>query len=163
YPSQESVALYYERRAPEDWPLLKNEKPTHDVPVSFRRKDYRGPGEPIVPAVSNVNLVHLFDKRRLDLLVCDMRLGQIQVLQPYLSQPTWRVLYSDGPDKGFNPAHAEVVDLDGDGIPDILIASLGYFGPTDARCGSVIWLRGMGDGRFQPHTLLDGVGRVADV
>jgi hypothetical protein len=27
----------------------------------------------------------------------------------------------------------------------------------------VVWLRGLGDGRFEPHTLLDGVGRVADV
>jgi hypothetical protein len=163
FPSQESVALYYERRAPESWSLLKAEKPAHAVPVSFRRKDYRSPGEPIPAAVSNVNLVHLFDERRLDVLACDMRLGQIQVLQPYAPQPAWRVLYRHGPHKGFNPAHAEVVDLDGDGIKDILVANLGYFGPTDALCGSVIWLRGLGDGRFQPYTLLDGVGRVADV
>jgi hypothetical protein len=163
FPSQESVALYYEQRAPEEWPLLKNQKPPREPPVSFRRKDYRSPGDPITPAVSNVNLVHLFDERRLDVLACDMRLGQILVLQPYVPEPTWRVLYSLGPDKGFNPAHAEVVDLDGDGIKDILVANLGYFGPTDAHCGSVVWLRGLGDGRFQPYTLLDGVGRVADV
>jgi hypothetical protein len=163
FPSQESVALYYEHRAPEALPLIKRENPGREMPVSFQRKDYRLPGEPLHPAVSNVNLVHLFDDRRLDVLVCDMRLGQVLVLQPYLPEPTWRVLYSHGPDKGFNPAHAEVVDLDGDGIKDILIANLGYFGPTDARCGSVVWLRGLGDGRFQPFTLLDGVGRVADV
>jgi len=163
FPSQESVALYYERRAPEEWPLLKGEKPARDPPVLFRRKDYHGPGEPIPPAVSNVNLVHLFDERRLDVLACDMRLGQVLVLQPYAPQPAWRVLYSHGPDKGFNPAHAEVVDLDGDGIKDVLVANLGYFGPTDAPCGSVVWLRGLPGGGFQPYTLLDGVGRVADV
>ncbi len=163
FPSQESVALYYEHRAPAEWPILKPEKPGHAPPVTFRRKDYPGPGEPIPPAVSNVNLVHLFDERRLDILACDMRLGQVLVLQPYLSQPAWRVLYDHGPDKGFNPAHAEVIDLDGDGIKDVLVANLGYFGPTDAPCGSVVWLRGLPDGRFEPHTLLDGVGRVADV
>jgi hypothetical protein len=163
FPSQESVARYYERRAPETLPLLKHEPPPHALPVSFRRQDYPSPGEPMPPAISNVNLVHLFDTRRLDVLACEMRLGQVLVLQPYAPQPAWRVLYSHGPDKGFNPAHAEVVDLDGDGIPDILVANLGYFGPTDARCGSVLWLRGLGDGRFQPYTLLDGVGRVADV
>jgi hypothetical protein len=181
FPSQESVALYYERRAPEDWPLLKHEKPAREPPVSFRRKDVRGPEESIPPAISNVNLVHLFDERRLDILACEMRLGQILVLQPYAAQPApltlpspptggegrvrgaWRVLYNHGPDQGFNPAHAEVVDLDGDGVKDILVANLGYFGPTDASCGSVVWLRGLGDGRFQPFTLLDGVGRVADV
>ncbi len=184
FPSQESVALYYEKRAPEELPLLKT--PTlpspklgegkripspklgegrvgAPLPVSLRRKDYRLPGESPHPAVSNVNLVHLFDERRLDVLACEMRSGQVLALQPYAPTPSWQVLYSHGPDRGFNPAHAEVVDLDGDGIKDILVANLGYFGPTDAPCGSVNWLRGQGQGRFQPYTLLDGVGRVADV
>jgi hypothetical protein len=163
FPSQESVALYYERRAPEALPPLKQEKPAGPLPVSLRRKDYRIPGNPAHPAVSNVNLVHLFDERRLDVLVCEMRLGSVLVLQPYASPPEWRVLYSAGPDRGFNPAHAEVVDLDGDGIKDVLVANLGYFRPTDGLCGSVVWLRGLGGGRFEPYTLLEGVGRVADV
>jgi hypothetical protein len=163
FPSQESVALYYESRAPVELPFVEHTKPARPLPVSFKRKDYRMPAEPLHPAVSNVNLVHLFDPRRLDVLVCEMRLGQVLVLQPYETKPTWKLLYSHGPDKGFNPAHAEVVDLDGDGIKDVLVANLGYFGPTDAPCGSVVWLRGLGDGRFQPYTLLDGVGRVADV
>jgi hypothetical protein len=163
FPSQESVALYYERRAPEELPSVKREDSARPLPVSLRRKGYRLPGEPSHPAVSNVNLVHLFDERRLDVLACEMRQGQVLALQPYAAEPAWRVLYSHGPDKGFNPAHAEVVDLDGDGVKDILVANLGFFGATDAPCGSVVWLRGLGDGRFQPYTLLDGVGRVADV
>ncbi len=161
--SQEGVALYYERRAPDEWQLAKPDKPGRDPPVSFRRTDYRGPSASLPPAVSNVNLVHLFDERRLGVLACDMRLGQVLVLQPYAAQPAWRTLYSHGPDQGFNPCHAEVVDLDGDGIKDVLVANLGYFGPTDAPCGGVVWLRGRPDGTFEPHTLLDGVGRVADV
>jgi hypothetical protein len=163
FPSQESVALYYEQRAPAELPLLKIDKPTREPPASFRPKGYRPPGGSLHPAVSHVNLVHLFDERRLDVLVCEMRQGQVLALQPYTPQPAWRVPYNHGPDKGFNPAHAEVVDLDGDGIKDVLVANLGYFGPTDALCGSVIWLRGLGEGRFQAHTLLDGVGRIADV
>jgi hypothetical protein len=163
FPSQEAVALYYEHRAPEKLPLLRSEDSGPKPPVSFRRKDYPFSGDSSQPAISNVNLVHLFDERRLDVLVCDMRRGQVLVLQPYAPQPAWRVLYENGPDQGFNPAHAEVVDLDGDGIKDVLVANLGYFGPTDAPCGSVVWLRGLGDGGFQPYTLLPGVGRVADV
>ncbi len=163
FPSQEGVALYYERRAPEGLPPLRSTKPARELPASLRRKDYRLPGDAGAPAVSHVNLVHLFDERRLDILVCEMRRGEVLALQSYLPKPVWRVLYSKGPDQGFNPAHAEVVDLDGDGVKDVVVANLGYTGATDAPCGSVVWLRGLGDGRFEPHTLLDGVGRVADV
>src|SRR5262249_9767816 len=148
----------------EDLPLLQKEKPARPLPVPFRRKDFDTPGGSTnQPALSHVNLVRLFDERRLDVLACEMRRGQVLALQPYTAPPAWRVLYDPGRDGGFNPAHAEVVDLDGDGIPDVLVANLGSFLPTDAPCGSVVWLRGRGEGRFEPHTLLDGVGRVADV
>jgi len=56
-----------------------------------------------------------------------------------------------------------VVDLDGDGTKDILLACLGSFYATDDRVGSVVWLKGSADGTFTPITLLEGVGRVADV
>jgi hypothetical protein len=56
-----------------------------------------------------------------------------------------------------------VTYLTSDVIPDILVANLGSSRPTDRRCGSVVLLRGLGQGRFQPHTLLEGVGRVTDV
>ena len=39
----------------------------------------------------------------------------------------------------------------------------GNFYATDDRVGSVVWLRGKADGTFTPVTLLDSVGRVADV
>jgi FG-GAP-like repeat len=55
------------------------------------------------------------------------------------------------------------VDLDGDGINDVVVAVLGNFYATDERVGSVVWLKGSADGSFTPITLLDGIGRVADV
>jgi hypothetical protein len=79
-------------------------------------------------------------------------------LRPYEPSPTWKVI-----GRVSNPAHAEVVDLDGDGIKDVLVANLGSYPPTDRRCGSVVWLRGKADGSFTPITLLENVGRVADV
>jgi hypothetical protein len=80
------------------------------------------------------------------------------LLRPYEASPGWKVLA-----KLSNPGHAEVIDLDGDGIKDVLVADLGSFPPTDRRCGSVVWLRGKSDGSFKPITLLNNVGRVADV
>jgi hypothetical protein len=163
FPSQEAVARYYEGRAPVELPLVKPPPATHALPVSFRRRDFPFPERAVAPAISHVNLVHLFDAHRLDVLACDMRQGLVLALQPYTAEPAWHVLYSHGPDRDFHPAHAEVVDLDRDGIADILVANLGNMTPTDAACGSVIWLRGLGGGRYEPHTLLQDVGRVADV
>src|SRR2546430_3136226 len=69
---------------------------------------------------------------------------------------------SDVCSSDLNPAHTEVVDLDGDGIKDILVADLGNFQPTDERRGSVVWLRGTPDGKFTPVTLLKGeIGRAS--
>jgi FG-GAP-like repeat/Dihaem cytochrome c len=158
YPSLESVAQYYENRAPESFSILKPDPVAAACPVRLERSGFTPPDQVPYPGVTNVNLVHLFDERRLDVLVCDMRFGQVMALQPYVTQPKWRMLGSVS-----HPAHAEVIDLDGDGIKDILVANLGNFTPTNQKVGSVVWLRGRPDGSFTPITLLRGVGRVADV
>src|SRR5262249_50708335 len=61
-----------------------------------------------------------------------------------------------------NPARATAVDLDRDGIADLLIADLGEFLPRDHDKGSVVWLRGLGGGRFSPFGI-GGLPRVAGV
>jgi hypothetical protein len=165
-PPIEEVVKYYEQRAPAALPPADIKAATHPAPFQFERKGYSffaGPPNVAPPHVANINLVHLFDPKRLDALVCDMYGGAVLCLQPYLPQPRWRLLYGTGSDHAFNPAHTHVVDLDGDHIADILVANLGSFSPTDRLCGSVLWLRGKGEGRFEPITLLSGVGRVADV
>ena len=53
--------------------------------------------------------------------------------------------------------------MNGDGIKDLIVADLGNFSPTNEKLGKVVWLRGNADGTFTPFTLLEGVGRVADV
>jgi FG-GAP-like repeat len=158
YPPLESVALYYEKRAPEGLPRALPTADPGPAPVRFERHGYRHPQAPPNPGVTNVNLVHLSDDRKLDVLVCDTRAGQVLLLKPYEDPPNWRVL-----GKVVAPAHAEVVDLDGDGRKDVVVACLGSFYPTDDRVGSVVWLRGEADGSFTPITLLEGVGRTADV
>ncbi len=165
-PPVEEVVHYFEERAPLQLPIAEIRRANHPLPVSFTRIDYpvfQGPPDVVPPHISNVNLVHLFDPKKLDILACDMRGGAVLVLQPYLADPKWRLLYGTGPDQGFNPAHSEVTDLDGDGINDILVANLGNHLPTDRRCGSVLWLHGLGEGRYEPITLLKDKGRIADV
>jgi hypothetical protein len=157
-PLIDDVVRYYEEQAPPAMTLPKFDYSATPLAVSFTRAHFPEPTHADPPAISNVNLVHLFDPKRLDVLACDMRRGQVLALRPCQDRPTWQVLGAVS-----HPAHAEVVDLDRDGIADILVANLGSFKPTDRRVGSVVWLRGRGDGTFMPFTLLDGVGRVADV
>ena len=157
-PPIDQVIHYYEERSPLAMPELKLERSTTPFSVAFEQSQYPEPAHKEPPAVSNLNLVHLFSKDRLDVLACDMRRGQVMALQPYAAHPTWQVLAQVS-----HPAHAEVVDLDGDKVADVLVANLGNFKPTDRLLGSVVWLRGLGNGRFQPVTLLENVGRVADV
>ncbi len=154
YPSLEAVALYYEARAPEHLP------PIVEGPPAASRWQRRGlrPDAASFPAVTHVRLAPLTDPRKPDLLVCDAELNEVRVLKPYEDSPRWRTI-----GRVTAPAHAEVVDLDGDGRKDILVAGLGEFLPTDARVGRVVWLRGQAGGEFTPVTLLEGVGRVADV
>jgi hypothetical protein len=155
-PPLDDVIDYYQARAPEELALPTIDEATTPLPVGFQPAG-DGPGAPD-PAVSNVNLVRLFDPRRPEVLACDMRANVVKLLKPYESTSRWQVL-AHVP----HPVHTEVVDLDGDGIQDVLVARLGDFLPTDRRCGKVVWLRGDRSGGFTPITLLEGVGRVADV
>jgi hypothetical protein len=158
-PSIPSVIAYYQRRAPEALPVLRREKSPGECPVRFDCIGYRTSEGGTPPALSNVRFVHLSDERKLDVVACDMVSGRVLLLRPYELGAKFRLLSDAIP----NPAHAEVVDLDRDGIKDLLVANLGFAFPTDKRFGSVVWLRGGADGSYRPFTLAGGLGRVADV
>jgi hypothetical protein len=156
-PSLESVVRYYETRAPEEL-SVRPPAPLGQLSKTFTRRECPLPDQGATPGVTNLALGHLFDRRKLDLIVCDMHGGQVLALKPYEDPPTWHVL-----GQAYCPCHAEVVDLDGDGIADVLVADLGNLDASNAQLGRVLWLRGAADGSFTPHVLLDQVGRVADV
>jgi hypothetical protein len=158
-PPVSSVTAYYQRRAPETLPVLVPEKPPGECPVRFERTGYRTEEGENPPALSNVRFVHLSDGRKLDVVACDMVSGRVLLLRPYERGAKFRLLSDAIP----NPAHAEVVDLDRDGIKDLLVANLGALISTDKRAGSVVWLRGGSDGSYRPFTIAGGLGRVADI
>ena len=159
-PSFSSVVAYYQRRASETLPeLAEPTTPPAECPVRFQRVGYRQPGGLPIPGVANVRFVHLTDERKLDVLACDMLNGKVFQLNPNEPGAKLRILSDAIP----NPAHAEVADLDRDGIKDLLIANLGNPVPTEDLVGSVVWLRGRPDGSYTPITLAKDLGRVADV
>lgn len=160
------VVRYYQDRAPDEYPPLKVTPASKPLATRFEQLSYPPP-EGARPMISHVSAVKLptgmsnqaaRDRDPVTVLACDMVGGRILALRPTDAKPAWKVLA-----RVPNPAHAEVVDLDGDGILDIVVANLGSYPPTDERCGSVVWLRGLPDGTFQSVTLLKNVGRVADV
>ncbi len=159
-PPVDAVVSYFEERAPDQLVLPPRPRPDAAGPaLKFRKRTVSVPGMLAYPGVSNVKWVRLRDATRPDGLVCDMRRGLVLV---------WR---HDQPNLGLqtiakipNPAHAEVVDLDQDGLLDLLVADLGSFMPTDERRGRVVWLRRKSDPvSYETIVLAKDLGRVADV
>ncbi|GIW88596.1 MAG: hypothetical protein KatS3mg108_2920 [Isosphaeraceae bacterium] len=152
------VVRYYRNRAPKS---LK--KPSRIALGSAERFSWTP--VPLVPpaegppAISHVRIARLGVDRDPVILACDVeahRLLAFRAEQPEASP----IVLAEGLQA---PAHAEVVDLDQDGVLDILVACLGELYPTDARSGSVVWLRGQPDGTYEARTLIDQLGRTSDV
>jgi hypothetical protein len=158
YPPLEAVVRYYEARAPEALAAAPRPAAPHAPPVRFDRQAVLAPGPAAPPGVAHVEFARLTNKDKDDVLVCDALGRRVLAYLPHESPPAWKVLA-----EGFTCAHAETTDLDGDGVRDVLLAVLGNFYATDDRVGAVVWLKGAADGSFTPVTLIDGIGRVADV
>ncbi|MFP6768879.1 MAG: VCBS repeat-containing protein, partial [Planctomycetaceae bacterium] len=110
--------------------------------------------------ISNVQLADLVGEERdgrLELIACDMRNGLVFVGHPDKSDgPLTRVA------RVGHPARIQVVDLDQDGLRDLLVADLGSFTAIDHNLGTVTWLQQQSDRTFRPVVLADSLSRVAD-
>ncbi len=161
-PSLESVIAYYENRAPLELPLPSRPVAPGRPATRWQRRGHAIPGRKPFPEVVNVNVVRLTPRGKPQVLVCECdpleNTGRVLLFDPHAEPPTWKVLATLP-----CPVHTQVVDLDGDGHPDVLVACLGHFFPSDEKAGQVVWLRGRGEETFEPITLLRDVGRVADV
>lgn len=157
YPSLESVVKYFENRAPETLPYVSRFSGlTPSVP--FTKKTAKPANTPRPPGIAFVDFVRLRDKPKPDLIACDAINNTILLLPDADFNQSMIILAT-----GLCCVHAEVVDLDRDGIKDILLACIGSFYATDDRVGSIVLLKGNKDNTYTPMTLVDGLGRVADV
>ena len=150
-----AALAWYERYAPSslarpaDWPAA--------AVSSLVPRGLTPPEAPPTPVVADVTLADLDQDGRLELIVCDMRHGMVLLGRPY-DPAAGLTLIASVP----HPSRAQVVDLDGDGVRDVLVADLGEFLPRDHDKGAVVWLRGLGGGRFSPFAV-GGLPRIASV
>jgi hypothetical protein len=152
----EPFVRYFEARAPETLPF-PDAWPA-PAPGPFERLLLSPPGAAPVPIIANTRFLDLDGDGRPEIVACDMGHGIVFKGDPVRRPGELREIA-----KVPNPVHAAAVDLDRDGIMDLLIADIGYFLPEDHEKGSVVWLRGRGDGTFEKHVLAEKLPRVTDV
>jgi hypothetical protein len=152
----ERLGYYFESRAPDALPA----PPPWPAPDTsrFRVAGLGLPDGPERPAVANVLFADLDGDEKPEVVACDMNHGLVLGGDPRRPERGLSVLA-----RVPHPAHATLVDLDGDGARDLLVADLGSIPPGDHENGSVVWLRRGEDGRYEPRTLVSGLPRVADV
>lgn len=110
------------------------------------------------PVICNVQIVDLNQDGRNEVLITDAQAHALLLGQFKNGQWQETVIA----EQLQAPARVEVCDFDQDGDLDILIAELGDVFPNDQLIGSVILLRN-DQGSYTRETLIDGLGRVADV
>ena len=113
---------------------------------------------PAHPAIANVRLVDLDGDGTPEVVASDMRAGL--VLAGAATKGAGLKVIADGVT---HPSHIERVDLDKDGLQDLLLGNLGSFQPADHTDGAVVWLRRNKEGTYTSVVLADTLGRVADV
>ena len=155
--AMEDIEAYYESKAPRElappasWPEPSN------TPVPFARHAMGLRGGPL-PLVANVRLLTLKAERGVEVLAADMSSGLVLRGSPSRPEAGLSVIARIP-----NPCHTQAVDLDKDGVSDLVVANLGSVTPGDQTRGSVVWLKGRSDGDFDVVTLADGLPRIADV
>jgi hypothetical protein len=155
-PDMEAALPYFLTRAPDRLPAPDAWPDPAESPVRFVRHNLTLHDMPATPAVSNLRLVDVDGDKRLDLLGSDMRQDLIFTGHPEKAGAL-SVIASIP-----QPSHVAFTDVDKDGVPDLLVADLGTFFPEDHHQGAVIWLRGLGGGKFGSFWL-EGWPRIASV
>jgi hypothetical protein len=153
----EKVLPFFLSHAPEHLPLPAPWPDPAESSVKFRMRTLSADKINGAPAVSHVRLTDFDGDGHIDALVTEMQQG-VLLYAPHVSAARELTVLASIP----HPDHVAAVDLDKDGVQDLLVADLGEFPPFDHDHGAVIWLRGIGNGKFGAMWL-DGWPRVADV
>ncbi len=127
-------------------------------PLGFVRGEVGLECEEERPKITHVNVTDLDQDGKADVLVCDDVTGRVTWLK--IEEGAWEEIFIADI---VTPVRTTVLDYNGDGHLDIVVASLGFISPTDDLIGSVWLLVNRGDLTFEPLRLVGNVARVTDV
>ena len=147
------IKAFYYGSAPDQLPRLPYLQPAPS-PLRFRASTIGATAA--APLVTH--LAPGLSGEPTDLLVADA--GRSEVLRLWQADGQWHELALA---ELVAPAHTQVVDLDGDGRLDVVVAELGEMAPSGKPVGKVVALLGEPSGAFLRRNLLEGLGRVTDV
>ena len=127
-----SSASFATTSAPRRTSFRRRRRGPRPTPATFVKRAMNPSDAPPGPAVANVRLLDVDGDGKLELLAAEMRYGYVMMGKPYTSNPKLDVIAQLN-----NPSHVSMVDFDGDGIQDFLVADLGRVpaGRPHARLG----------------------------
>lgn len=150
-------ALYY-GSSPEALPRLPHIERRPGEPGWASRRVGSGSA---LPQTLNIQPADLGRDTELSFLVSDGERGQVRLLEAERGETlNWR----ETPLADIRlPIQTRVVDYNGNGRADIVVADLGELPPSSRRAGKIHLLEQNGQGDFEKRLLADGLGRISDL
>ena len=159
-PPLQSVLAFYREHAPSQINFPQPAEVDKELRSRFELEqvDWQD-GPRLSPAISCIRWVNFQPEGERRLIITDMRDGSISIVNPIPKQTKRRLI-----GRVSNPARVIACDLNLDQRTDLIVSDIGSFNPYDHGFGKVVWLnRESSIGEFQPTTLVENLGRVADV
>ncbi|MDC0254966.1 VCBS repeat-containing protein [Bacteriovoracales bacterium] len=115
-------------------------------------------GEKAIPALSHIQYVDWKEEGKTSrrVFMSDMARGGISYFD--LDKKTYTQVF-----KVRHPSHFDIVDLNKDGLMDLVVSDLGMLMTVTTKEGKIYWFENQGKGKFKKHVLAENLGRCADV
>ena len=160
-PDMEKTISFFEKYAPEALPPIRSTVSDGPGSLVMKHTHVQLHKEHAFPSISQVDVYSFEGKSGPNprVVFCDMAIGYVGTVE---IDPSSGAVNLEHLVNARHPAHAEMVDLDNDGLVDILVSDLGTRIPSDDLVGSLEFFRQLPNGQYDQQTLMEGIGRVSE-